>query len=345
MKIIYLILLSIILIPATHLFSEDYVDFIRSANQLYKNEEYQKAAESYEKAIATGNASVNDFYNCACCWSLVNNKKKAIENLEKAVEAGFLEEEWLMSDSDFENIRDEEEFHQIVEKVMQNKEKIIDGLPEEHKFIKTLDLPEPQKEGKMSVEESLQNRRSVRRYKDEPITLEELSQVLWAAYGLTREIDGGPEFLRGGLRAAPSAGALYPLDIYVVASNVTGLDTNGIYFYNSQHHTLSLIKSGDYSEKLIDAAGGQMFVGQAPATLVYSAIYNRTTKKYGKRGRERYVCMDLGHSGQNVYLQCTALGLGTCAVGAFSDLKLRALINMTRHEEPLYIMPIGKLND
>lgn len=203
-------------------------------------------------------------------------------------------------------------------------------------------LPEPSYKGKMSVEEALLQRRSIRSYSSEPLTLQELSQILWSAYGITKEIPGGPSFLRGGLRTAPSAGALYPLDIYVVSGNVTGLKA-GIYKYISEEHSLELIASGDYRKDLCKAGLSQTMIEEAPANLVYTAIFERTTSKYGKRGRERYVCMDLGHSAQNVYLQATALGIGTCAIGAFDDDAVSKVLKLPKIEEPLYIMPLGKL--
>ena len=201
-------------------------------------------------------------------------------------------------------------------------------------------LPEPRLTSDISVEEALLIRRSVREFKNEAITIQDVSQILWAAYGITEE-RSSPSFLRGGLRTAPSAGALYPLEIYLVAGKVTGLKA-GIYKYFSQDHSLELVSEGDVRKDLAAAALDQEFLETAPASLMYSAVYSRTTQKYGNRGRERYVCMDLGHSAQNVYLQACALGLGTCAVGAFTDDMVSIVMQLPENEEPLYIMPIGK---
>ncbi len=201
-------------------------------------------------------------------------------------------------------------------------------------------LPEPRLTSDISVEEALLIRRSVREFKNEAITIQDVSQILWAAYGITEE-RSSPSFLRGGLRTAPSAGALYPLEIYLVAGKVTGLKA-GIYKYFSQDHSLELVSEGDVRKDLAAAALDQEFLETAPASLMYSAVYSRTTQKYGNRGRERYVCMDLGHSAQNVYLQACALGLGTCAVGAFTDDMVSIVMQLPEDEEPLYIMPIGK---
>ncbi|MCR4437725.1 MAG: SagB/ThcOx family dehydrogenase [bacterium] len=203
-----------------------------------------------------------------------------------------------------------------------------------------ISLPAPRFDSDCSVEKALRQRRSVRSYRPEPLTINELGQLLWAAYGITKEMPL-PAFLRGGLRTAPSAGALYPLEIYVVVGEVARL-APGIYRYESEGHALRKVSSGDSRNELAHAAWEQSFIAKAPAVLVYSAVFARTTGKYGERGRARYVCMDLGHSAQNVYLQAEALGLGTCAVGAFDDEAVRKVMGLKSDEEPLYIMPVGK---
>jgi SagB-type dehydrogenase family enzyme len=210
----------------------------------------------------------------------------------------------------------------------------------QHTSLSAMALPAPSTDGTVSVEKALAGRRSIRDFSDEPLTLADVSQLLWAAYGITYTREGMPDFVRGGLKTAPSAGARYPLDIYLVAGNVTGLEP-GIYYYVPEGHVLHLIAKGDSREALAEACLGQAFVGIAPAAIVYSAVFERCTVKYGQRGRDRYVCMDLGHSGENVYLQCGALGLGTCAVGAFDDAAVHSVIGMTDEEEALYVMPVG----
>jgi len=200
-------------------------------------------------------------------------------------------------------------------------------------------LPAPQLDGTISVEKALYDRRSQRRFQDKEISLENLSQILWAAYGITLPLEN-PAFLRGGLRTAPSAGALYPLEIYVAVGKVTGVEP-GVYRYIADGHKMVKIIDEDLREELTSAAWGQKMVEEAPASVIYTAIFSRMTNKYGERGRERYVCMDLGHSAQNVYLQAEALGLGTCAIGAFTDAQVAKLLNLPKEEEPLYIMPIG----
>lgn len=207
--------------------------------------------------------------------------------------------------------------------------------------VKTVKLPPPALDGSTSVERCLAQRRSTRRYSNQPLKLTEVSQLLWAAYGVTQPLPGVTD-VRGGLKTAPSAGGLYPLDLYLVAGAVTGLEP-GIYRYRPEHHDLVLVQTGDRRKALLGAALGQTMVRDAPASIVYSAVFSRNTGKYGTRGRQRYVCMDLGHSAENVYLQCGSLGLGTCAIGAFRDDSLKLVVGMTEDEEPLYIMPVGRL--
>jgi len=208
---------------------------------------------------------------------------------------------------------------------------------------KTVKLPPPVLDGPVSIEKCLAQRRSVREYANTPLTLADMSQLLWAAYGITQPVPNVPQ-LRGGLRTAPSAGALYPLELYVVAGNVTDL-APGVYRYRPETHDLILVAAGDKRQALLEATGGQASVKSAPASIVYSAVFSRTTGKYGTRGRERYVCTDLGHSAENVYLQCGSMGLGTCAIGAFDDDKLKSVVLMPKAETPLYIMPFGHLPD
>ncbi len=195
-------------------------------------------------------------------------------------------------------------------------------------------LPEPRYKGEVSVEEAIFKRRSVRHYQDSPITLEEASQLLWAAGGKT--IDG----VTGATRAYPSAGGIYPLEIYLVAGDVKDLPA-GLYHYRWADHSLVLLKTGDIRRELTKAAFGQGMVAQAPMSLVFTAIYERTTRRYGQRGEDRYVSMDMGGAGQNVHLQVEALGLGTVIIGAFGDDEVKGVLGIG-DEEPLYIMPVGR---
>lgn len=210
-----------------------------------------------------------------------------------------------------------------------------------HEILDVIILPEPVYDGMMSVEAALLKRRSIREYRASPLTLEEISQILWAAYGITKP-DNVREFLRGGMKTAPSAGARYPLEIYLVATNVIGL-TPGIYLYRPQGHQLLKLFEGNVRDELANATYSADVVKRAPACLVYSAVYKRTTEKYGDRGRERYVCMDVGFSAENVYLQARSLNIGTVMVGSVIDDKVRKVIKMSEEETPMCFMPLGKM--
>jgi len=191
-------------------------------------------------------------------------------------------------------------------------------------------LPDPEIDGGVSVERALQNRRSRRNFTDESISIEQLSQLLWAAYGITSE---------NGLRTAPSAGALYPLEIYAVVGNVDGIKP-GVYRYVAEEHKIIRVVDGDVRNELSEVALGQRMVAQAPASIFYSAVFERTTERYCERGI-KYVYIEVGHSAQNVYLQAEALGLGTCAIGAFADDRVREILGLPANEMPLYLMPVG----
>lgn len=195
-----------------------------------------------------------------------------------------------------------------------------------------ISLPDPHLKGELPLEEAVLKRRSRREFEHSPLTLEQVSQTLWAAQGITEE---------GGLRAAPSAGALYPLDIYLVTGReaVEGL-AEGVYHYLPQGHSLELVLEGDVRQSLARYSVEQMFIAEAPVSLVITGEYERTTQKYGDRG-VRYVHMEAGHLAENVYLQVAALGLGTVTVGAFEDTRISRLLDLPSGYEPLYVMPIG----
>ncbi len=201
-------------------------------------------------------------------------------------------------------------------------------------------LPSPSTKGSVSVEQALARRRSYRSYLKDAISAETLSQILWAAYGITKPMPNRPQ-TRGGLRTAPSAGALYPLEIYALVGNVKGVEP-GVYRYLAQEHKIVRVINKDIKKELAAAALNQEMISTAPACIFYSAIYSRTTQRYGDRGRDRYVCMDLGFSAQNVHLQAEALHLGTCAIGAFDDEKVKKVMQLPEEELPLLIMPIGE---
>jgi len=195
-------------------------------------------------------------------------------------------------------------------------------------------LPKPKIKGVMSLEEAINVRRSRRSWrKNRKLTLEQVGQLAWAAQGITNWEEG--------FRAAPSAGATYPLEVYIVVreDGVKDLD-KGVYRYNPFKHCLIKTLDTDVTYELMEASLGQYWVGSAPVNMVIAADYGRTTRFYGDRGY-RYVHMEVGHAGQNIYLQAEALGLGTVAIGAFYDNRVREILDLAKKLTPLYIMPIG----
>ena len=186
-------------------------------------------------------------------------------------------------------------------------------------------LPTPELIGEKTVEEALAERRSVREYADQPLTLAEVSQLLWAAQGITES--------RMGLRTAPSAGALYPLELYVVKND-------GVWHYLPHKHSIELIIENDLRSELSNAALGQSPIKQAPVDIVITGIYKRVTSKYGNRGI-RYTHIEAGHAAQNLLLEATALGLVSVPIGAFYDESVKTLLKLKDGETPLYIIPVG----
>lgn len=194
-----------------------------------------------------------------------------------------------------------------------------------------VDLPRPSLAGESSLEQLLAERRSIRDYPDQALQLAELGQLLWAAQGITH-----PE----GLRTAPSAGALYPLELYVAAGQVDGL-APGIYHYRPEHHRLVKTADGDVRTALARAALSQNWIADASAVIVFTAVYERTMRKYGDRGI-RYVHMETGHAAQNLFLQAGALDLATVVVGAFHDAAVADLLRLPADVQPQVLMPVGR---
>lgn len=188
-----------------------------------------------------------------------------------------------------------------------------------------ISLPEPKLKGTMSLEEAIQRRRSKRSYISQELTLEEISQLLWSVQGITDE--------RMGFRAAPSAGALYPLEIYL-------LKADGLYLYLPDGHRIKRLSEKDLRRPLAQAALWQGFVAQAPIDIVICAVYERVTSKYGKRG-VRYTDIEVGHAAQNLHLQAVVLGLGSVPIGAFDDDAVKKVLSLPKDHQPLYIIPVG----
>jgi SagB-type dehydrogenase family enzyme len=192
-------------------------------------------------------------------------------------------------------------------------------------------LTDPSLEGALSVEAALRARRSVREYHDAPLTLGEVSQLLWAAQGITHA---------DGLRTAPSAGALYPLEVHLVVGEIEGIDP-GVYRYRPNGHSVVKVRGGDCRGDLAAAALDQEQVARCAVVLVLSAVYERVTGKYAERG-VRYADMEAGLVAENVHLQVAGLGLGTVIVGAFEDDRVRSILGMVVNETPLLLLPVGR---
>jgi SagB-type dehydrogenase family enzyme len=197
--------------------------------------------------------------------------------------------------------------------------------------LTAVDLPPARAEGPMSVEAALRARRSVRVYRPEPLDLAEVAQLLFAVEGVTHA---------SGKRTAPSAGALYPIDAYLVAGDVIGL-APGVYRYLPGAHRLEAARGGDLRAQLARAALDQSWIADAPAAVVLAAVARRTTVKYGARGA-RYVLVDAGFAAENLQLQATAMGLGAAVVGAFDDQAVTRLLAPIEGSEPVLIMPVGR---
>ncbi|MGD0396962.1 MAG: SagB/ThcOx family dehydrogenase [Nitrososphaerales archaeon] len=194
-------------------------------------------------------------------------------------------------------------------------------------------LPAPNFIGGMSVEEAIAKRRSVRKYAPDPITMAELSQLLWSAQGVTDA--------RSRRRASPSAGALYPLELYVVVRErgVVGLPA-GVYHYSPEDEKISLVNDGDRSSELRAVALDQEVVGLAAVNIVTTAVVQRTRSKYGERALQ-YIYQESGHAAENVFLQAVSLGLGAVVVGAFNEEEVRSVIGARPEEMPVYIQTVG----
>ena len=192
-------------------------------------------------------------------------------------------------------------------------------------------LPAPRVDGAVALERALAQRRSLRSFADRPLALADAGQLLWAAQGVSDAAQGR--------RTAPSAGATYPLVLYLVAGRVDGLPS-GVHRYDPATHRLSAVAGGDLRAAMADVARVQPWLRDAPALVVIAAQPARTAARYGAR-TERYVAIEAGAAAQNLLLQAVALGLGGTVVGAFDDAALRRLLPLADGEQPLLIVPVG----
>jgi SagB-type dehydrogenase family enzyme len=196
-----------------------------------------------------------------------------------------------------------------------------------------MNLEQPLLDGSISLEKTIEQRRTNRSFENKPMAIQQLSQILWAAQGITG--------VSGFGRSAPSAGALYPLDVYAVIGkkSIEVLDC-GVYHYSPRGHSIRKVADEDRRKDIAIASLRQMWIAEAPVLFVITAEYRRITVKYGNRGI-RYAHMEVGHVGQNIFLQCQALGLTAGIVGAFHDKEVAKIVRANKDHEPLIIMPVG----
>lgn len=200
------------------------------------------------------------------------------------------------------------------------------GIGDDNNSAQLVVLPEPILQGSMSLEETLLNRRSVRQFEDTPLTDTQIGQLLWAAQGITYPT---------GLRTAPSAGALYPLEIYAATQD-------GLFHYRPQTHSMERLLEDDPRPALHQAALRQNSVLEAPLVIVITAIFERTAQRYGEARTPQYVYLEVGHAAQNILLQAVALELGGVPIGAFYEDQIIDALSLPPDEVPLYIIPVGK---
>ncbi|WP_431067772.1 SagB/ThcOx family dehydrogenase [Methylotuvimicrobium sp.] len=192
-------------------------------------------------------------------------------------------------------------------------------------FDETIHLPQAKVAGSMSLEQSIAARRSIRAFAAKTLSIEQIGQLLWAAQGITDT--------KGSLRAAPSAGALYPLETYVVLPA-------GIYRYDPRNHELKRTVESDRRLELQKASLDQDAFGSAPAVFVFTAVFERTAIKYRERAN-LYVPIEVGHAAQNLLLQATAQGLAGVPIGAFNDKRVAEALKLPKDQRPLYLLPLG----
>ncbi len=209
------------------------------------------------------------------------------------------------------------------------------SMNQSREILSVVDLPQVEISNNMSVDQAIQNRRSVRRFNANPIPLQDVSQLLWAAQGIT-----DPE---RNFRSTPSAGHVSPMEVYLVVGDngVQELEA-GIYHYNPFNNTLEMIVKGDHRYNLSQAAHQQKWVNDAPISLVVTGNYDKMRDKYPEEKLStRFVDMEAGHTGQNIYLEAVSRGLGTVAIGSFYDDQMINLLKLPTNETPLYIYPVG----
>jgi SagB-type dehydrogenase family enzyme len=210
------------------------------------------------------------------------------------------------------------------------------GLYKQIPGAKKIVLPDPNELSKTSLDSCLKKRKSIRDFSDKPITRKQLSYLLWASTGIQRN-EHGFDF-----RTAPSAGALYPIETYLVINNVKDL-ANGVYHYSIKDHTLEELKLGEYGIKTANAALGQDMCEKAAVVFIWTAIFQRSKWKYRQRAY-RYIYLDAGHIGENLALASTSLDLGSCQIGALFDEEVNEIVDVDgTSESSIYMSVVGNI--
>jgi len=201
---------------------------------------------------------------------------------------------------------------------------------------KKIKLVEPETSSKLTLKDILKKRKSIRNFSDKPVTKQQLSYLLWTSTGIQRE-ENGYKF-----RTAPSAGALYPIETYLVVNYVKDI-SKGIYHYSIKDHSLEELKTGDFRSDISHAALEQDMCKYASVVIIWTAIFNRSKWKYGERAY-RYIYLDAGHIAENFALASTSLGLGSCQIAALFDDEVNELIDVDGiNESVIYLSVVGNL--
>jgi SagB-type dehydrogenase family enzyme len=204
----------------------------------------------------------------------------------------------------------------------------------EYPDARRIELPSFESIETSTIKDALKKRKSIRHFTGQPLSLEDLSYLLWAASGIQR-VERGHEF-----RTAPSAGALYPIETYLIADGVDGLD-RGLYHYSVKSHCLEGLRLGQFGHELVQAALGQKMCLEAAVVFIWTAIFYRSKWKYEERAY-RYIYLDAGHIAENLALAATGIGLGTCQIGALFDDEVNEIIGVDgKSESVVYMTVIG----
>lgn len=198
---------------------------------------------------------------------------------------------------------------------------------------KAIKLPEPRTDGGISVEKALKERRSIRSFKDQALTLEEVSQLLWAAQGITDD---------KGHRTAPSAMEAYPLEIYLLADNVTGL-ASGVYHYSPEGHNLiAMVQSSRLDELYGSSSGREAWIKSSPAIFIITGVFERLNRVMGQDS-SRYVYVEAGTAAENLLMEVVSLGLASTYTAGFDANRTEELLGLSKGEELIGVMPVGRM--